>query len=68
MTVVGSSRARPLLAVVAFSAWWACAVPAAADVVAEAKASVAALAGPQTGWNGPTSAPEPAPGRKIVYL
>jgi ribose transport system substrate-binding protein len=68
MTVVHHPCARPLLAVTAVLAWCTCAVPAAADAVAEAKASVAALAGPQTGWDGPASAPKPEPGRKIVYL
>jgi ribose transport system substrate-binding protein len=41
---------------------------AAADVVASAKAAVAEYAGPQTAWKGPTSAPKPAAGMKIVYL
>jgi ribose transport system substrate-binding protein len=41
---------------------------AASDVVAQAKAAVAEYAGPQTTWKGPTSAPKPAAGMKIVYL
>ena len=38
------------------------------DVVDHAKAVVAKLSGPQTEWAGPTSAPKPEPGKKIVYL
>jgi ribose transport system substrate-binding protein len=41
---------------------------AASDIVAQAKAAVAEYAGPQTTWKGPTSAPKPAAGMKIVYL
>jgi ribose transport system substrate-binding protein len=36
--------------------------------VDHAKTVVAKLSGPQTEWNGPTSAPKPAAGVKIVYL
>jgi ribose transport system substrate-binding protein len=39
-----------------------------ADVVAQAKADVERYAGPQTTWEGPTSAPKPEAGKKIVYL
>ena len=42
--------------------------PAAADAVADAKAAVAKYAGPQTTWEGPTTAPKPEPGKKIVFL
>ncbi len=38
------------------------------QVVADAKAAVAKYAGPQTTWEGPTSAPKPEAGKKIVYL
>jgi ribose transport system substrate-binding protein len=38
------------------------------QVVADAKAAVARYAGPQTTWEGPTSAPKPESGKKIVYL
>lgn len=38
------------------------------DMVAAAKAAVAKYAGPQTTWEGPTSAPTPKKGMKIVYL
>jgi ribose transport system substrate-binding protein len=41
---------------------------AADDTVAAAKAAVARYAGPQTVWQGPTSAPKPAAGKSIVYL
>ena len=41
---------------------------AASDVVAQAKAAVVEYAGPQTTWKGPTSAPKPATGMKIVFL
>ena len=39
-----------------------------AQVVADAKAAVAKYAGPQTVWEGPTSAPKPDSGKKIVFL
>jgi ribose transport system substrate-binding protein len=38
------------------------------DAVAQAKADVARYAGPQTKWEGPTSAPKPDAGKSIVYL
>lgn len=38
------------------------------DFVAAAKAAVAKYAGPQTTWQGPTSAPTPKKGMNIVYL
>jgi ribose transport system substrate-binding protein len=38
------------------------------DIVAAAKADVERYAGPQTKWEGPTSAPKPMAGMKIVYL
>ena len=41
---------------------------AADDTVASAKAAVARYAGPQTVWEGPTSAPKPMAGQSIVYL
>lgn len=41
---------------------------ARADVVADAKAAVAKYAGPQTEWEGPTKAPKPEKGKKVVYL
>ncbi len=57
----------PVIAVAAASLFMA--VSARADeVVDHAKAVVAKLSGPQTEWTGPTSAPKPAPGMKIVYL
>lgn len=40
----------------------------AADPVAAAAADVARYAGPQTTWEGPTSAPPPAKAKSIVYL
>jgi len=40
----------------------------AQDAVAQAKADVARYAGPQTKWEGPTSAPKPDAGKSIVYL
>ncbi len=36
--------------------------------VVAAKAAVAKYAGPQTVWEGPTSAPKPDKGKKVVYL
>jgi ribose transport system substrate-binding protein len=44
------------------------AAPAVADAVGDAKAAVAKYAGPQTTWEGPTKAPKPEPGKKIVFL
>jgi ribose transport system substrate-binding protein len=41
---------------------------AADDTVASAKAAVARYAGPQTVWEGPTSAPKPMAGMSLVYL
>jgi len=38
------------------------------DIVAAAKAGVAKYAGPQTTWQGPTSAPVPKTGMKVVFL
>ena len=42
--------------------------PASADAVSDAKAAVAKYAGPQTTWEGPTKAPKPEAGKKIVFL
>src|SRR5690349_11718870 len=42
--------------------------PARADQVSDAKAAMIKVAGPQTTWTGPTSAPKPEPGKKLVYL
>ncbi len=41
---------------------------AADDAVSNAKAAVGRYAGPQTDWQGPTSAPTPAKDKFIVYL
>jgi ribose transport system substrate-binding protein len=38
------------------------------DAVAQAKLDVARYAGPQTKWEGPTSAPKPDAGKSIVFL
>lgn len=38
------------------------------DPVADAKAAVERYAGPQTTWQGPTSAPKPAQGKTLVFL
>src|SRR6201999_2503256 len=38
------------------------------DVVAQAKKDVERYAGPQTKWEGPTSAPKPDAGKSIVFL
>ena len=38
------------------------------DAVAAAKAAIAKYAGPQTTWEGPTSAPKPKAGMKVVFL
>src|SRR5271167_3097155 len=42
--------------------------PARADAVSDAKAAVAKYAGPQTTWEGPTKAPKPEAGKKVVFL
>ena len=39
-----------------------------ADAVSDAKAAVEKYAGPQTTWEGPTSAPKPDKGKKVVFL
>ena len=39
-----------------------------ADGVADAKAAVQKYAGPQTTWEGPTAAPKPDKGKKVVFL
>jgi ribose transport system substrate-binding protein len=64
------SRKRSALLTMAAIAMSAAAVGAASadDVVEAAKAAVLKYAGPQTTWEGPTSAPKPAPGKKVVYL
>ena len=62
-----STSALIAVAVVAFAGMLTVA-PAFADAVADAKAAVAKYAGPQTTWEGPTKAPKPEPGKKIVFL
>jgi len=44
------------------------AATARADIVAEAKQTVAERTGPQTVWDGPTSSPKPQPGKRVAYL
>ena len=41
---------------------------AVADAVSDAKTAVMKYAGPQTTWEGPTKAPKPEPGKKVVFL
>jgi ribose transport system substrate-binding protein len=66
MTALGSAGLAALaLAGLTFSNGTA---RAADDAVAAAKAAVARYAGPQTKWEGPTSAPTPAKDKSIVYL
>ena len=44
-------------------------IPAAqADAVSDAKAAVERYSGPQTKWEGPTAAPKPDKGKKVVFL
>jgi ribose transport system substrate-binding protein len=61
---------RPLMTAIALSAIAGASLiaPAFADAVVDAKAAVAKYAGPQTTWEGPTKAPTPEPGKKIVFL
>jgi ribose transport system substrate-binding protein len=61
-------RRQSLLAACAVCLGMAYAQPASADAVADAKAAVAKYAGPQTQWEGPTKAPKPEKGKKIVFL
>ena len=63
-----SSKSQALLASVAIAFGAATAAPAFADAVADAKAAVAKYAGPQTTWEGPTKAPKPEKGKKVVFL
>src|SRR5262249_22287214 len=39
-----------------------------ADIVSDAKAAVERYSGPQTKWEGPTTAPKPDKGKKVVFL
>src|SRR5450432_863201 len=62
---------RRVLAVSAMTATAMILLPPAAyadDAVAQAKLDVARYAGPQTKWEGPTSAPKPDAGKSIVFL
>src|SRR5579871_1357042 len=56
------------LGLLALAGLCAPAVSRADEVVDAAKAAVAKYVGLQTEWLGPTSAPKPQPGKKIVYL
>lgn len=38
------------------------------NIVDQAKMDLVVYAGPQTGWQGPTSAPKPVPGEKIAFI
>jgi ribose transport system substrate-binding protein len=65
------SRSGGLLTCCALTAIAAIALASAAradDVVDQAKKDVERYAGPQTKWEGPTSAPKPVAGKSIVYL
>ena len=64
---VGVSHFALLTGAVALAGMFAVA-PALADAVSDAKAAVAKYAGPQTTWEGPTKAPKPEVGKKIVFL
>src|ERR1700678_1854285 len=66
MAMQTSSLALIACAMIAFGALPV--APAAADAVSDAKAAVAKYAGPQTTWEGPTKAPKPEAGKKIVFL
>src|SRR6516165_7213722 len=61
---------RPaLIAGAAFVVAGVMAAPSAfADAVSDAKAAAAKYAGPQTTWEGPTKAPKPDKGKKVVFL
>ena len=59
---------RALIVGAAFALAGILAPPAFADAVSDAKAAVAKYAGPQITWEGPTKAPKPEPGKKIVFL
>jgi ribose transport system substrate-binding protein len=61
------SRFAGLTGAVALAGMFA-AAPALGDAVSDAKAAVAKYAGPQTTWEGPTKAPKPEAGKKIVFL
>jgi ribose transport system substrate-binding protein len=47
---------------------WSTTAPRADDLVDAAKANMIKVAGPQSTWDGPTTASKPEPGKKIVYL
>jgi ribose transport system substrate-binding protein len=62
------SSAGPVViasAIMAVASW---SVARADDAVTQAKADVARYAGPQTTWEGPTSAPKPDASKTIVFL
>jgi ribose transport system substrate-binding protein len=61
-----SGLACSALAATALFAW--ASVARATDAVEQAKADTARYSGPQTKWEGPTSAPKPDADKSIVYL
>ena len=65
---VNLCRSAWFAALTAVLAGSSCASSAFADAVSDAKAAVEKFAGPQTTWEGPTSAPKPEPGKKVVFL
>jgi ribose transport system substrate-binding protein len=67
---VGVSARNGVLRATVASALLAASLPhaSAQDVVAGAKAEVEKYTGPQNEWLGPTLAPKPQPGKKIVFL
>src|SRR3954451_3601324 len=53
----------------AFAATTIAGLPVAyADAVSDAKVAVERYSGPQTKWEGPTAAPKPDKGKKVVFL
>ena len=58
----------PMIAAALGAVAYSLIAPAFADAVADAKAAVAKYAGPQTTWEGPTKAPKPEAGKKVVFL
>lgn len=65
-----SELARSASAILLAGALLSGATALAADdpLVAEAKANVIARSGPQNVWDGPTSSPQPMPGKRVAYL
>src|SRR5271170_6964749 len=64
----GNRRGLACSALAAAAVFAMTSVARADDAVEQAKADTARYSGPQTKWEGPTSAPKPDADKSIVYL